>query len=49
MTGVPLGLAFATAVPMSPQPIEIPPLLRDLDIANGCAADSGGWLAGATA
>jgi transposase len=45
-TGAPLGLALTAPVPTVPcGHVEVPPALRDLDVASGCAADYDGWLA----
>jgi hypothetical protein len=47
VTGTPWLLAF-TPVPPSPDRVArdaVPPLLRDIEVISGCAADYDGWLA----
>jgi transposase len=44
-TGTPLTLA--QIVVATPPRVDVPPPLRDLEIASGCAADYDGWLTGA--
>lgn len=46
-TGAPLGLA--SIVTATPTPIDIPPVLRDVDVRSGCAADYDAWLRGVSA
>jgi hypothetical protein len=49
-TGTPLLLALtAPAVTPPLAAVEVPPALRDLDVASGCAADYDGWLTEAPA
>ena len=44
-TGAPLRLALTTPGPTAPaERVEVPPALRDVDVASGCAADYDGWL-----
>lgn len=42
--GTPILLALTAPAPVSPPPVDVPPALRDLDVASGCAADYDGWL-----
>jgi hypothetical protein len=46
-TGTPLLLALTPAHASSDRgaPDTVPPLLRDIDVTSGCAADYDGWLA----
>jgi hypothetical protein len=47
-TGTPLLLAAPTPV-QAAVPIDVPPALRDLEVARGCAADYDTWLTEETA
>lgn len=45
-TGTPLVVALtAPTLAGPPRRVEVPPALRDLEVASGCAADYDGWLA----
>lgn len=46
-TGAPL--AFASIVAAAPPRVDLPPALRDVDVASGCAADYDDWLRGVSA
>jgi transposase len=46
-TGTPLTLAHIVVA--TPPRVDVPPPLRDLEVASGCAADYDGWLTGARA
>jgi transposase len=48
-TGTPLLLALTPSTVAHVTPDVVPVLLRDIDIASGCAADYDGWLLGGVA